>query len=402
MKASLLWAIAILSIIFYGCEEDHVDFPQQSFDEMRSAFIEDGRVALLEADYRLDSLTNQLEVRVLTTVDTALQAIQDWANQEKGIRLQEIQLLPDDHLAASWALVRLSAANIRSEGRHSAELVTQAIMGTPVRVLQEKNDWYRIQTPDHYIGWVDPSALSFMTSTELEEWRQSERVMYMEFSGRAWAAPQPNVQAVCDLVMGAILIPTGQQKRGYKEVQLPDGRLAWIGAEEAESLEEVIGRTEEVQAAELEWSGKEMMGAPYLWGGTSSKGVDCSGFTKTLYWMNGWLLPRDASQQVHVGKEVPVTDSLEQLEEGDLLYFGRYREDGSPKVTHVALHIGDRMILHSSGEVKIESLNPTDSLFNAYRYNSILSARRILGQGTQFGIQTIAAHPWYFTQDLLQ
>ena len=97
-----------------------------------------------------------------------------------------------------------------------------------------------------------------------------------------------------------------------------------------------------------------------------------------------------------------MTDSLEQLEEGDLLYFGRYREDGSPKVTHVALHIGDRMILHSSGEVKIESLNPTDSLFNAYRYNSILSARRILGQGTQFGIQTVAAHPWYFTQDLLQ
>lgn len=402
MKAYLLGVFSVMLIALFSCSEAQPKFPTESFNEMRGELIADGRVALMETDYQLDSSSGLFEVTVITTVDSAVEAIQDWADLQDDIKLNKVKILPDQELSSNWALIRLSAANIRAEGRHSAELVTQAIMGTPVRVLQKKDDWYRIRTPDRYIGWVDPAALTMKSSSELDEWRQSPRAMYMGFSGRAWVAPQPNVQAVSDLVMGAILIETGKQQRGFKEVMLPDGRLAWVAAEQLESLEEVIRQTQEVQAAQLEWAGKEMMGVPYLWGGTSSKGVDCSGFTKTLYWMNGWVLPRDASQQVHVGKEVPVTDSLEELKAGDLVYFGRYRQDGSPKVTHVALHIGERMILHSSGEVKIESLNPTDSLFNEYRYSSILSARRILGQGTQFGIQTIAKHPWYITQDLLQ
>ena len=125
--------------------------------------------------------------------------------------------------------------------------------------------------------------------------------------------------------------------------------------------------------------------------------MDCSGFTKTVYWQQGLIIPRDASQQVHAGENVTYDDDLAGLQAGDFLFFGRYREDGSEKVTHVGIYLGDGAFIHSgsdNGANQIQQLLPGRPDYAAHRRESLLRARRLqLGSP---GVQPVAEHPWYW------
>ncbi len=121
---------------------------------------------------------------------------------------------------------------------------------------------------------------------------------------------------------------------------------------------------------------RDYLGVPYLWGGTSTKGFDCSGFTQIVYRMNNYSLPRDASQQVQLGRPVALEDDFAHLLPGDLLFFGPRPE----RITHVALYLGGKRYIHSSGQVHIASLDPADELYNDYRYTTLRTARRVQPQ----------------------
>ncbi|MCJ7759173.1 MAG: C40 family peptidase, partial [Gillisia sp.] len=124
---------------------------------------------------------------------------------------------------------------------------------------------------------------------------------------------------------------------------------------------------------------KSLMGLPYLWGGTSPKGVDCSGYTKTIYFLNGIIIPRDASQQVHTGKLVDSTRNFENLIPGDLLFFGRAATDSTAeRVVHVGMWIGNNKFIHSSGNVHISTFDTTATDFDEANYNRYLRTKRLL------------------------
>lgn len=297
-----------------------------------------------------------------------------------GAGLRPLESLPS-------ALITLSVANLRKEPDHRAELVTQAIMGTPVAILREKNGWLFIQTPDRYTGWTEASSLKQYDAAGMETWKKAARVMYTGTTG--WITERDRHTVVSDITGGAIMVKTGQQG-GFAEVLLPDGRKGYVEETLLAGFDEV--RKKGLPAADaLIRTARDYMGIPYLWGGSSPKAADCSGFMQSVFFRNGMLLLRDASQQATLGTRVETLNGLNLLQPGDLLFFGN---PATQHVTHVALYLGNLSYIHASGCVHIASLDPADENYNEDRRNALLFACRLTGSGAA-GSMVLSQHPWY-------
>ena len=300
----------------------------------------------------------------------------------------KITVLEDGIPAArKWALVKLSIATLRTEPKHSAEIATQGIMGSPVKVLQKCDDWYRVQMADDYIAYVPESSLAFKTAAQMKAWRSAKRYIVTAYDSRLVAAPMSD-ETVSDLVMGNIVEYKAAQGRWLK-VATPDGRMGWVDAADVAELSQ--WSQQNFNAAQIEKTARRMMGSGYLWGGTSTKVTDCSGLSKVCYLSNGIILQRDASQQALTGKIMKRGTDWRQYETGDLLFFGNEK---TGRVTHVGIYLRDGKYIHCSGQVKINSLIPTASDY-PYLY-SPLSASRIKGMVGTKGIVALRKHPWYF------
>lgn len=282
-----------------------------------------------------------------------------------------------------WALVKLGIASLRCEGEHAAEMATQAIMGTPVKVLEyEKGEWCRVVTPDDYIAYVPENSLTFRTEEEMAQWRQAPRYIVTTYCTRLVTEPKGD-ETVTDLTMGCILEYKGT-KNGWVHLTTPDGREGFVEKESVQDLN--VWKQQSFDAALIERTAKRMMGSGYLWGGTSTKVTDCSGLSKISYFSNGIILQRDASQQALTGEKIK---DWHDAKLGDLLFFGNSK---TGRVTHVGIYLRDGKYIHCSGQVKINSLDPNDPL---YLYPT-LSISRVDGMIGTRGITTVAAHKWYF------
>ncbi|MCF6333149.1 MAG: C40 family peptidase [Draconibacterium sp.] len=306
----------------------------------------------------------------------------------------EIVLLPDSTVGNKiFGLINLSVANLRSKPTHSAELASQALLGTPVKILKTRNGWFLIQTPDKYISWVDAAGIEPISEEQLTKWKQSKRIIYSGDNTMVYETENMKIP-VSDVTMGNLVEETSRNYRTIN-VRLPDGRTGFISKVNWIDFEH-FKNTVKPDTTQLKQMAIQFTGRPYLWGGTSARAMDCSGFIKTLYFMNGIILARDASLQTKYGNLVDTHKNFTALQTGDLLFFGRKRTPELPeKVTHVALSLGGTEYIHAAGKVKRNSFNSESKVYSKPRINSFVRARRIIGATKQDGIQQLKTHPWY-------
>lgn len=392
-------------------------------DSLELAYAPDSRVELWSLD--LQVLRREISLEGEIASQAAHETISSLLRSEFPSVQNQVILLPEEDPGRIVnALVNNSVAHLRKAPSSKTELVSQALLGAPVRILKEEKGMYFIQLADGYLGWLNVNEVHFMEPGELSVFRDSEKVIYASQYGFAYSQPDENSLPVADLVIGSLL-PIVSEQGSFYETSYPDGRMAWVKKSEVLAAERIFlaenylkdiagefagalaGETTGETAAEIaaELTGEAIVetamafhGIPYLWGGASAKNLDCSGFVSNVFFMNGIQMPRDADQQSLCGRELTTEYSPEGLLAGDLLFFGRKATDLEPeRVSHVAIYMGEGEFIHAAGyrdRVGINSMDSTRANYIDSYPEIFVRASRILGEkGKGFG--PIVANPYY-------
>lgn len=287
---------------------------------------------------------------------------------------------------STWVMVRIPVACIRADRSHSSEMTSQAILGTPLLVKGSPDaEWLSIESPDGYKGYMISTSVTPLTHKQMTQWRKAPRVVVT--AGQEVIVTDSGGARVSELVAGSIVEGTLTDGDSIISVTLPDGRK---GSAPASRFSEISRWADQpFNADRILASARALMGAPYLWGGMSTKGVDCSGLVRVAYFDSGIILRRDASQQIHTGIKIPASDPG-SLRKADLLFFS-YVPGG--RISHVGLYDTDGVYFHSSGLVKENRMATDDPDFSHRIYRG---ASRIDGAIPSDGITRVINHPWYF------
>ncbi len=270
------------------------------------------------------------------------------------------------------SVVAVPLADVRRDPRAESELVTQALLGTPVQRMAEKpgDAWVYVRLPD-YEGWMERTALTAPGTTA----PATDQCIRVTPSTATLQIPRNGTNAESWTVYaGTLLHRLGEEPGEQVRVILPDGRQGTIAAAAVAPLREQDGPQGEWLA--ILATAREFLTTPYLWGGMSRQGIDCSGFVQTVYRVHGYEMPRDADQQFTT---LPQAVEHGAWQPGDLLFFGK----GPAAITHVGMYIGNQQVIHASGKgpvpsVQIQSLDPTAPDYAERLVTTYVGARRVL------------------------
>ncbi len=324
----------------------------------------------------------------LVIISVLIVFVVQFSSGKKNIQLLQVQNFKTE--AIGFGLVRFSVINMRKTFAHNSELLSQAVMGTPVKILKDSNDWTLIQTPDKYIGWVTSLSIISMSADQMQHWKRAERMMFIAQEGSVYSDTL-KTGYVSDLVMSSIVVRLNVENN-WTEVQLPDGRKGFTENKQLVSFSQWAKQVSP-DGEKLSSLARQFMGIPYLWGGASTKFFDCSGFVKTLYFMQGLILDRNASSQFLQGLPVDMAQKFSYLKQGDLLFFG-YLSKGKPHPTHVGMYIGNMTFIHESDWVHVNSLDPDQPDYSKYYVGRLLGVRRFIFIGNEK--YKIINNNWYF------
>jgi hypothetical protein len=382
----------LLIFLIPGCTQPVIPVKMQNdIDSIAQRWVPDQREGICILNLSMIS-GGRLLLKGETNIPEAKSEIINYITKAGYEFSDSLIIIPDpNEIKKHWGIVSISVSNIKKNPSHSSELVSQSIMGTPVKILKKKGGWLLVQTPDYYIGWANSSGITELNENEIADWRRSERVVFIRKSGDI--LPETGSESVLsDIVTGAILEVTGKKNSNY-EVVLPDGRRGFLNKKDVIDFK-LWSAASLPDPENLVLFSKSLLGSPYLWGGTSTKALDCSGFVKTVYFTKGIILARDASLQFLHGIPVDFSTSFESLKKGDLIFFG-YNREGKKRITHVGMYIGDTEVIHCSGMVRINSLDSTRVNYSEYLKNGLMGVRRIIGTESGKGVERIAIHRWY-------
>ena len=235
-----------------------------------------------------------------------------------------------DH-AMQFARIMVPAAPVRRKPDHRKEMVNQLLFGEAVRILKTKGEgWLKVRSlHDRYEGWVTASLVQ-----EAEKEEVLQQIKYVTtglLSELDWGGTVQQVPA------GSVLpgFADGEGKLAGKPYRFSG---SFMNCEEAKPSAELVNRLS-----------RAWLNAPYLWGGRTVLGVDCSGFAQVIFRIMGIDLPRDAWQQAKKGEAVK---KFTEARPGDLLFF-----DNTEDIVHVGILIGEEQMIHASGKVRIDTVN---------------------------------------------
>ncbi|OQX73152.1 MAG: hydrolase Nlp/P60 [Bacteroidetes bacterium 4484_249] len=234
-----------------------------------------------------------------------------------------------------FGICLLSVVPVRSEPSDTSEMVTQVLFGDLIVINEKINNWLKIRIVyDNYEGWVDDKQIQIIDKDEFNRLNKETSQYSLDL-----------VEVLQD-VTNNVLIPVliGSCIRNIENNQFSIQGKKFIFSGQLSLPEQDIFINSVIENAML------FLNAPYLWGGKTPFGIDCSGFTQTVYKLSGVKLLRDASQQATQGESISL---IAEAEPGDLLFFDNNEET----ITHVGILIGNQKVIHASGKVRIDKID---------------------------------------------
>jgi pimeloyl-ACP methyl ester carboxylesterase/cell wall-associated NlpC family hydrolase len=328
----------------------------------------------LSQDRYADRRGTIFEVRVTEDAgSTALEGAVLDHEAHRAVRAATAGLGAEDRVAvllerAGWALIGPWSIDIRADPTRRAERVTQALVGEVVRTLDERDGWTRLRLErDGYVGWAPTDALSTVPATLTQEAAVTATLRVTADWAEAFRSPKG--ERVGRLPFGARSCAL-EVRGGWSHVGLVDGRSWWVrgqalsavhaGPVDAEAISGALDRFE------------RFIGVPYLWGGRTPNGFDCSGLSQSFWESLGVIIPRDADQQRDAAQSI-----RGPTRPGDLLFFNA--AGTGDEITHVGIAMDETHLLHASGTggTRIDSLDPGAERFSRTLLERFVDARRI-------------------------
>jgi len=234
-----------------------------------------------------------------------------------------------------YGIITLPLVPLRENDNERSELLSQLLYGEYVEIIETREQWLFVRNmPDNYRGWVDSKMVHILTVSEEEQIANMPKY-YVRVPILVCNETSSNTK---------LFLPGGSILHTEK-----DDRFN-IGSETYSYTRSDVNLNEKTTGQKIIESALQYLNAPYLWGGKSIMGIDCSGLVQVVFSMAGIQLMRDASEQVENGE---VIDFLSETKAGDLAFF----ENRDGRIVHVGILLNTHQIIHSSGWVKIENID---------------------------------------------
>lgn len=245
----------------------------------------------------------------------------------------------------AFGICKQSLLAVRQQPSHRSEMTNQLLFGELIYVLDKLDSWFLIASAhDNYEGWVDLRQVTLLPEEEFILLNQSPTACLTSLHGRALCTGRPDIH----LLLGSKLPEVNENKL--------------VISDKTFTIDGEIGQPDEqINAAQLVGDAQRFLGSPYLWGGRSLFGIDCSGLVQVVFGLQGINLPRDSSMQVRLGHSV---DFISEAMAGDLAFFDNQEEE----IVHVGMMIDSRTVIHASGEVRIDGIDHY-GIYNAQSQN---------------------------------